>query len=214
MAKPQALPVRLFRSMAPVLCVLSSATWAVAQSTTLKNLDGCNGADGTPVLAQIAACTAIIEGNVENARTIAIAHNNRGNAQASQGKYDLAIGDFDKSIKLNPRYATAFNNRGVAFKKKGDLDRSIKDFDSALGIDPDFTVAFANRGDAYAKKLDYSRALRDFDEAIKREPAMASLWNERCWIRAQTGALDAALNDCNEAIKLGPNVAARLIRED
>jgi tetratricopeptide (TPR) repeat protein len=204
MAKAQARSVGPVRLLASLLCLLSSAGWA---ATTQKNLDGCNGKDGTPALEQIAACTAIIDANVESPRTLAIAHNNRGTAQASLGKYDLAIGDFDTSIKLNPRYFRAFNNRGVALKKKGDFDRAIKDFDAALAIDPSYTVALANRGDAYAKKLDFRHALQDFDEAIKREPAMASLWNERCWVRAQSGAPDAALNDCNEAIKLGPNAA-------
>lgn len=182
-------------------------TWAAAQGQKLSNVDLCNGNDRTSADPQIVGCTALIKAHAENPKVLVIAYNNRGNAYTDKGQYDLAIQDYDESIKLNPNYAKAFNNRGVAYQKKGEYDRAIEDFDTAIKIDPDYATAFANRAETYRKKGDYSSALKDFDEALRQQPTLAIVWNERCWTRTITGELQAALADCNEAIRVKPNAA-------
>ena len=181
-------------------------TRAAAQTT--NDVDLCNGKDRTSAEPQIAGCTALIKSNTKNSQVSAIAYNNRGDAYTSKGEYELAIQDYDESIKLNPNYAKPFNNRGVAYQKKGDYDLALKDFDAAINIDPNYADAFANRAEIYQKKGDYPSALRDFDEAIRLQPALGVVWNERCWTRAIIGELPTALTDCNEAIRLEPNLAA------
>jgi len=183
-------------------------SWAAAQSTGLSNVDLCNGRDRTSAEPQIAGCTALIKSDDKNSQVLAIAYNNRGNAYTGKGEYDLAIQDYDESIKFNPNFAKPFNNRGVAYRKKGDYDRAIQDFDAAINIDPKYGDAFANRAAIYQKKGDYPRALKDFDEAIRLQPTLGVVWNERCWTHAIMGELQAALTDCNEAIRLEPNLAA------
>jgi tetratricopeptide (TPR) repeat protein len=139
---------------------------------------------------------------------MAIAYNNRGNAYTTKGEYDLAIRDYDQSIKLNPMYAKPFNNRGVAYQKKGEYDLAVENFDAAIKIDPNYADAFYNRANTYQKKSDYRRAVEDFDEAIRLQPALKAVWNERCWSNAMLGDLRAALADCNQAVRLQRNAAA------
>ena len=190
------------------LMLMMLVTSAAAQSQKLTNIDLCNGNDRTSAEPQIIGCTALIQSDADNPKVLVIAYNNRGNAYSGKGQYDLAIQDYNESIKLNPNYAKSFNNRGVAYQKKGEYDRAIEDFDAAIKIDPDYANAFANRGETYQKKSDYPRALKDFDEALRQQPTLGVVWNERCWTRAVIGELEAALADCNEAIRLKPNVAA------
>ncbi len=199
---------RIVHSAASALMLLLLVTWAAAQSPKLSDVDLCNGRDRTSAEPQITGCTALIKSDSSNSQILAIAHNNRGNAYAGKGEYDLAIQDYDESIKLNPNYAKPFNNRGVAYQKKGDYDQAIKDFDAAINIDQKYSDAFANRAGIYRKMGDYSRALKDFDEAIRLQPTLGVGWNERCWTRAIIGELQAALADCNEAIRLEPKLAA------
>lgn len=182
-------------------------TWAAAQTSNLSNVDLCNGRNRTSAEPQIIGCTALIKSDISNPHVLAIAYNNRGNAYNAEGKYELAIQDYDESIKLNPDYAKPFNNRGVAYRKKGDYDRAVADFDAAIKIDPNYADAFANRAEVYQKKGDYGGALKDFDEAIRLQPTSAAVLNERCWTRAIIGELQGALADCNEAIRLQPNLA-------
>ena len=192
--------------VASILMLILLVTRIAAQST--NDVDLCNGKDRTSAEPQIAGCTALIKSNQQNPQILAIAYNNRGNAYTDKGEYELAIQDYDESIKLNPNYAKPFNNRGVAYQKKGDYDRAIKDFDAAINIDPKYGDAFANRAEIYQKKGDYPGALKDFDEAIQFQPTLGVVWNERCWTHAIIGDLQAALTDCNEAIRLVPNLAA------
>jgi tetratricopeptide (TPR) repeat protein len=193
-----------------ILMLGSLATSSIAQDSVLSNVDLCNGRDRSSPEPQIRGCSALIKSDADNAKILAIAYNNRGNAYTTQGQYDLAIEDYDKSINLDPHYAKPLNNRGVVHKRKGDLDLAMKDFDAALGIDPFYAEAFINRAQLREKQDDLAGALKDFDEAIRLQPDMKGVWNERCWARAINGDLQGALADCNEAIRTEPNVAVDL----
>src|SRR5664279_5603018 len=100
------------------LALALPATWATAQgakqqqiqSTKLENVAACNGEPRATFEAQIGGCTVLIEGGLENPQTLVIAYLNRGDALVGQGKYDLAIKDFEESIKLNPNYFKTYNN--------------------------------------------------------------------------------------------------------
>ena len=164
------------RGSAAVLLLTLAAISAAAQGTKLSNLDLCNGTNGTPAGPQIKGCTTIIKSNPNSPQILAIAHNNRGNAFANLLQYELAIQDYDESIKLDPNYAKAFNNRGLAYQKQGEYARAIEDFNAAIKIDSNYAVAIVNRGQAYWKKVDYPHALKDFDEAIRLQPTSATFW--------------------------------------
>ena len=60
------------------------------------------------------------------------AWNNRGAAKAHLGKHKEAIEDFNKAIKLDPKYASAWNNRGAAKADLGDHKEAIEDYNRAL----------------------------------------------------------------------------------
>ena len=196
-----------------VVCILISISMLIlfitrAAAQTTNDVDLCNGRDRTSAEPQIAGCTALIKSNEKDPQVLAIAYNNRGNAYTSKGEYELAIQDYNESIKLNPNYAKPLNNRGVAYQKNGQHDLALKDFDSAIDIDPNYADAFANRAEFYQKSGDYTAALKNYDKAIQLQPTLGVMWNERCWTHALIGDLQAALNDCNEAIRLAPNTAA------
>jgi tetratricopeptide (TPR) repeat protein len=134
---------------ASALILLSLGGVAAAQKRpTLKSLELCNGADRTSPDVQIDGCTSLIDSGKQTPQTLVIAYNNRGNAYMAKGEYDLAVQDYDQSIKLNPNYARAFNNRGVAYQKKSAYDLAIKDFDEAIRLKPDYANAIMTRRSA------------------------------------------------------------------
>src|SRR6476659_8547337 len=158
-----------------------------------KNIGLCSGAAQATPETQVTACTAVIESGAETKQSLAIAHNNRGNAHNRQGQYDRAIEDYNSSIDAKPDYAKAFNNRGVAYQKKGEYDKAIADFDESIRLTPTYAGAFANRAETYRRKGDYRTAVRDYDEAIRLQPTLIGVLNGRCWSRAIIGELQAAL---------------------
>ena len=177
----------------------------------LSNVDLCNGRDRSSPQPQISGCTALIHSDIDNAQVLSIAYNNRADAYVSEGQYDVAIQDYNQSIKLNPTYAKPFNNRGVAYEKQGNYDRALDDLNAAIKLDPNYADAFVNRAETYQKKGDYADAVKDFDEALRLKPTLdAVVWNERCFARTVSGDPAGALTDCNEAIRQHPNDAATL----
>ena|SRR5437660_4922062 len=160
--------------VAPILVLLLLGSAAMAQNpkkeSNLRNIELCNSLDRAAFDARINGCTALIDAGQGTPTSLAIAHNNRGNAYAAKADYNRAFRDFNQSIKLNPSYTKPFNNRGVAYLRKGEFDLAIKAFDEAIKLNPNYSEAFANRAEAYLKKSKYDRAERDYDEAIRLEP--------------------------------------------
>src|SRR5208282_5114912 len=151
----------IVHGVASTLVLVILVTCAAAQSAKLSNVDLCNSNDRTSAEPQIIGCTALIKSAADSPKVLVIAYNNRGNAYTGKGQYELAIRDYDESIKLNPNYAKSFNNRGIAYQKKGEYGRAIEDFDAAIKIDSNYAEAFANRAETYQNQGDYPRALKD-----------------------------------------------------
>ena len=62
------------------------------------------------------------------------AYNVRGLVYYDQGKYDLAIADYNQAIKLNPKFANAYYNRGLTYKAKRNIEKAISDFEKAADL--------------------------------------------------------------------------------
>src|SRR5215510_2910059 len=200
------------RAVTTGVILLLLAVSAAGQDLKLQGLEKhvelCNRVAGVSADERIASCTAVIEAAAQTPRTLAIAFNNRGNAFYRKGAYETAIEDYDRSIKVNPRYAKAINNRGLAFQKNGDLTRALADFDQSIKLDPKSAPAFANRGEFFRRKGEYKRASSDYSAALRLLPTLEGIRNARCWVRAIMGELKLALADCNEALREDPKSAA------
>ena len=150
--------------------------------SALKNLDLCNGVNRTTSPEpQILGCTALINSGDLTTIALAIAYNNRGDAYTEKRNYDLALLDFEQSLKHNPTYAKPFNNRAVVNLKKGEYDRALENLNQAIKLDPNYAAAFANRAEAYQKKKEFDHAARDYDEALRLKPDFNAILNGRCW---------------------------------
>ncbi len=62
---------------------------------------------------------------------------NRGVAHSGRKEWDLAVRDYDRAIKLEPRFAAALYGRGVAKEQMGDRAGADADIAEARKIDPD-----------------------------------------------------------------------------
>jgi len=174
----------------------------------LDNIRLCNGVDRATPESRIRGCTALILSDDLTKNGLAIAFNNRGNAYAKKGAYDLAISDFDRSINNNPTDPKPLNNRGITNLKKGEYDQALEDLNRAIKLDPNYALAYANRAEVYQKKNVFDYAVRDYSEALRLNPDLHALLGERCWARAILGELQDALSDCNKALQFMPNNSA------
>lgn len=185
--------------------LLIGLRFASAEESLLKDVELCNGVKGGSPETRIKGCTNLIISRSPNSLGLAIAYNNRGNAYVAEGKYNLAIADYDNALAMNPRYAKAYNNRGVALEKQGNLNLAIANFDAAIALDSKYAHAFVNRGDVYAKKHQYKRATHDYNRALAIRQNIVGGWSGRCLVRVQNGDFPGALKDCDRAIRLKPS---------
>ena len=96
---------------------------------------------------------------------------------AKKGEYDRAIVDYDKAIRLDPKYTRAYYSRGRAYRLKGEYDRAIADYDKDIRLDPENAkVYYYSRGYAYSEKGEYDRAIVDYDKAIRLDPENAKVY--------------------------------------
>jgi tetratricopeptide (TPR) repeat protein len=115
----------------------------------------------------IAACSSFLSRGGDVSESSASAYRSRGAAYIDKGEYDLAIADFDHSIKLDPKSSATYNIRGNAYFAKRDFDRAIANYDQAIGLDPKYATAYNNRGKAWSAKGEADLARADYAAAIR-----------------------------------------------
>jgi len=137
----------------------------------------------------------------------AVDHNSRGMELYFEEKYEKAIAEFTKAIKLDPDYADAYSNRGGAYAAIEQYDLAIADYNKAIELDPEDADAYMYRGWAYTDIGQYDLAIADYNKAIELDPEDADAYYWRGAAYADTGQYDLAIADYNKAIELDPNDA-------
>lgn len=92
----------------------------------------------------------------------------------AKGAYELAIQDFNNSLRLNPKDVEAYNNRCWACTVVGDLQSALKDCNEALRLRPNFVDALDSRGLLNSKSGQAKNAIADFDAALKINSRLTS----------------------------------------
>jgi tetratricopeptide (TPR) repeat protein len=131
----------------------------------------------------------------------------RGAVYHNRGQLSKAIGEYNKAMKINPKYAPVYNNRGFAHIGKGEYDQAISDFNKAIEINPKFAMAYNNRGYAYSVKGEYDQAISDSYKAIVLNPKLPMAYNNRGLAYLNKGEYDQAISDCNKALEVNPRDA-------
>src|ERR1700677_3430368 len=125
--------------------------------------------------------------------------------EQNMGKLEEALGNYNRAIGLDPKFAKAWNNRGALKQARGDLDGAASDFNHAITFDPKSAKAFNNRGAIKQIKGDLDGAIADFTSAITLDPKYGKAYNNRGYAREARGDLDGAAADRRRAIELIPN---------
>jgi uncharacterized caspase-like protein/Tfp pilus assembly protein PilF len=131
----------------------------------------------------------------------------RGQVYASKGAYELALKDFDGSLRLNPKDVEALNNRCWVRSVTGDLRAALKDCNEALRLRPNFVDALDSRGLVNLKSGLTKNAIADFDAALKINPRLTSSLYGRGIAKQRNGAVAEGDLDITNAKAMDPNIA-------
>lgn len=95
---------------------------------------------------------------------------NLGIAYAEIGKYQDALGFFDRALSIRPDFLQARMNRAVALARLGDADAALAEAESVLALDPERPDVHRVLGQVYLYKGDFEQAKPHFRKALELQP--------------------------------------------
>ncbi|MCB9771759.1 MAG: tetratricopeptide repeat protein [Candidatus Omnitrophica bacterium] len=134
-----------------------------------------------------------------------VAYNNRGRIYVSREQYDLALADYQESVRINPTYSKVHKNLAMIYERTGDTKEAILEYTKAIESDSNYSGAYNNRGLLFEKEGKIPAALEDFSRAIASDPDYVLGYGNRGMLYVRLGEFDKGLADLSRAIKLAPN---------
>lgn len=128
----------------------------------------------------------------------------RGRHALAEGKYSLAIENFNILSQLDTADYWTFFFRGIAKYNLGDLRGARNDFDRSVRINPVFTSGFHYRAITQSRFGDYDSALADLQHAIELRPGYIGLYFSRGVTYFLSGQFDKAVSDFDRYIRKEP----------
>ena len=124
---------------------------------------------------------------------------------------DKAIGDYDESIRIDPRQPGVYHNRGDARYARGEYDKAIADYDEAIRLSPTYALAYYDRGHAWGQKGEYDKAIGDDSEAIRLDPKYGAAYRTRGALRFGQQNWAAAAEDFSQSHELNGKDASSVL---
>jgi tetratricopeptide (TPR) repeat protein len=130
---------------------------------------------------------------------------NRGRQALIDGKYALAIENFNILSRLDTTEYNAYFFRGIAKYNLGDFNGSRMDFDRAIHFNPLYTPAYHYRAITLSRLGKYDEALQDLQEAVDLRPGYTDLYFSRGITYFLSQQFDKAISDFNMYIRRVPD---------
>lgn len=129
----------------------------------------------------------------------------RGRQALIDGKYALAIENFNILSRLDSTEYNSYFFRGIAKYNLGDFNGARMDFDRALHFNPLYTPAYHYRAITLSRLGKYDEALQDLQEAVDLRPGYTDLYFSRGITYFLSQQFDKAINDFNMYIRHVPD---------
>ncbi|HKX27069.1 MAG TPA: tetratricopeptide repeat protein [Blastocatellia bacterium] len=127
----------------------------------------------------------------------AVQHLQAGLEARKQGRFDVAITEFQRATELEPKLAPAFVNLGQAYLEKRDFGGAIPPLKRALELNPDLAVAHQLLGYALLAQGYAAEAIPHL-ERVQAQEALGIA-------QLETGRLAEAVSNLQAAVTRRPN---------
>jgi len=111
-----------------------------------------------------------IETYKEGPNDSAVLANKTGIAYHQLMELDSAKKQYERAIKLDPKYAEAINNLGTVYYAHKSYRRAVKEYKKALRITPESAAFLSNLGTAYYARRQYKEASLMYEKALQIDP--------------------------------------------
>ncbi len=130
-----------------------------------------------------------------------MAYNNRAMVYSELKQYQLALGDYRKSIQLDSMNFLSYYNLGCLYDDLKKYDSSIFYYTKTLSLNPDYLYALSNRGRAKMLSGDYEEALKDLNSATEKDPLNKYTINSRALTKYYLGLYEEAIIDFKKTLE-------------
>lgn len=150
----------------------------------------------------------VAQAQIDLKKAIAInSHDSRarqlqGDLYYSEGRYRMALGEYDKAIAYAPGLADLYYGRAAIRMKVQDTTGALRDFDAYLKLKPENKSVLHARGMLAANLGDFEQAMQDIHEAMILPPAARSKVRKPPTINAKE--FDKLLLGYDQLIKMDP----------
>ncbi|MGD0785160.1 MAG: tetratricopeptide repeat protein [Sedimentisphaerales bacterium] len=120
------------------------------------------------------------------------------------GRFDEAIEQSNKFLKMKPNSPQAHNNLGNIFLRTGKLDQAIEQFRLAIKCDPGFPQAYFNLASALKKQGKPQDAIEYFKQTIKIKPDFVDAYLNLGITLNEMGKSQEAVEYFNKALEFDP----------
>lgn len=127
-----------------------------------------------------------------------------GRQLQKDGKYDLAIDSYARSLRMLPDNSQAYFCKGMCNLHTRNYETALNDFERVLSITPDRVAAIAGKSFAYLKMKDYDKTIMTAGFALQASPTDTNSLLLRSIAYSRKGQLEAALRDCDTIIEAHP----------
>jgi tetratricopeptide (TPR) repeat protein len=133
-----------------------------------------------------------------------VGYDNLGNALVREGKLNLAVEQYQKSMAINPTYAHTLSNLGTALSAIGRVDEAIVHYQKAIEIDPGNSIIHYDFGNILFQKGDMDGAMAQFQKAVDLHQDYAAAHNNMGNVLLREGRMDEALAQFQRALEIDP----------
>lgn len=131
-----------------------------------------------------------------------------GEKYYNQNKFDLAIVEYNKAVKIDPKFAFAWDNLGMCYRKLERYKEAINCYQKSLELDPKGTMPLMNMAVAYDYLNDSAMAIQTYTKFIVLHPEDPEGYYGISRIQNTTGDYANALENCAKAFELYENASS------
>lgn len=122
------------------------------------------------------------------------AHVDLGAAYLEQGKYEIALSEFNEATEIDPSYAPAYNGLGLLYAALGEDAKAETSYKRSIELQPKNSESHNNYGGFLCSRKRYDESIKHFLEAVKNP-----LYGTPNLAYANAGICSARKNDVTNA---------------
>lgn len=132
----------------------------------------------------------------------AINYNNNGCDLSRVEKYEEALEEHNKAIRLDPYNIYFLKEKADVLLKLGRGDEAIEVFDEVIALEPDNDKSYSSKGYILAKLGRYEESIVEYERAIELHPNYACLYKNKGDGLREIGRDEEAMRCYDKAIEI------------